>query len=89
MVNEELANKYNYKLAIDAIHELEEHTKRCSLRVPELSGVSVRFIEASFQKEEIGEQDHNMLLDRVSTANSKFLHDCGCRTLSLISMKNV
>jgi hypothetical protein len=45
MVKEGLVAKYNYECAIDAIHGLEEHTKRCSLETPQMSGVSVKFIE--------------------------------------------
>lgn len=82
MVKEELSTIYNYKRAIEAIHDLEESIKKCGPRTPQLSGVSVRFIEGAFYKEEIDEQDHNMLLDRVATANDKFFHDCGCKVLS-------
>lgn len=86
MTKEELTAKHNYERAIEAIRDLEEHTKKCSLETPQLSGVSVKFIEKALHTEEIGERDYNTLLDRVATANSKFFHNCGCNILPLVNV---
>jgi hypothetical protein len=77
MVKEWIPKKYNYGQALDSIHSLEESANKCSLRTPQLSSMSARFVEAAFCRDEIDTLDHSMLLDRVAMANDKFFKDCG------------